>query len=62
MRNKIYPFSNTSPGLKAGIYILHLQSILGHLSLEMTRRYVQMVEDDFGESHKEHGPIDSFLR
>jgi len=48
--------------LKAGMNVLHLQSMLGHSSLEMTRRYVQMVEDDLGESHKEHGPIDRFLR
>ena len=48
--------------LKAGMNVLHLQSLLGHSSLEMTRRYVQMVEDDLGESHKEHGPIDRFLR
>jgi integrase/recombinase XerD len=48
--------------LKAGMNVLHLQSILGHANLEMTRRYVQMVEDDLGESHKEYGPIDRFLR
>ncbi len=48
--------------LKAGMNVLHLQSLLGHSSLEMTRRYVQMVEDDLGESHKEYGPIDRFLR
>ena len=29
---------------------------------EMTRRNVQMVEDDLGEAHKEYGPIDRFLR
>jgi integrase/recombinase XerC len=48
--------------LKAGMNVLHLQSLLGHSSLEMTRRYVQMVEDDLQESHKEYGPIDRFLR
>jgi site-specific recombinase XerD len=48
--------------LKAGMNVLHLQSLLGHSSLEMTRRYVQMVEDDLGEAHKEYGPIDRFLR
>jgi len=47
--------------LKAGMNVLHLQSLLGHSSLEMTRRYVQMVEDDLGEAHKEYGPIDRFL-
>ena len=48
--------------LKAGMNVLHLQSLLGHSSLEMTRRYVQMVEEDLGESHKEYGPIDRFLK
>ena len=43
--------------LKAGMNVLHLQSLLGHSSLEMTRRYVQMVEDDLGEAHKEYRPI-----
>ena len=47
--------------LKAGMNVLHLQSLLGHSSLEMTRRYVQMVEDDLQESHKEYGPIDRFI-
>ena len=42
--------------------VIQLQGLLGHLTLEMTRRYVQMVEDDLGEAHKEHGPIDRFLR
>jgi integrase len=48
--------------LKAGMNVLHLQSLLGHSSLEMTRRYVQMVENDLSEAHKEYGPIDRFLR
>ena len=47
--------------LKAGMNVLHLQSLLGHSSLEMTRRYVQLVKDDLCEAHKEHGPIDRFL-
>jgi site-specific recombinase XerD len=42
--------------------VLHLQSLLGHSSLEMTRRYVSIVSEDLGESHKEYGPIDRFLR
>jgi integrase/recombinase XerD len=47
--------------LKAGMNVLHLQSLLGYSNLEMTRRYVQMVKDDLSEAHKEHGPIDRFL-
>ncbi len=47
--------------LRAGMNVLHLQSLLGHSSLEMTRRYVEMVREDLSEAHKEHGPIDHFL-
>jgi len=47
--------------LKAGMNVLHLQSLPGHSSLEMTRKYVSLVRDDLGASHKEHGPIDRFL-
>jgi hypothetical protein len=42
--------------------VLHLKCQFGHSSLEMTGRYVQMVEEDLGEAHKEYGPIDRFLR
>lgn len=48
--------------LKAGMNVLHLQSLLGHSSLEMTRRYVQMAKDDLSDAHQEHGPIDRFLQ
>lgn len=48
--------------LRAGMNLLHLQGLLGHSTIEMTRRYVQMVDDDLLEAHKSHGPIDTFLR
>jgi integrase/recombinase XerD len=47
--------------LRAGMNLLHLQGLLGHSTFEMTRRYVQMIDDDLLEAHKEHGPIDNFL-
>ena len=47
--------------LRAGMSPLHLQGLLGHSTLEMTRRYVQMVSDDLQQAHKEHGPIDRWL-
>jgi site-specific recombinase XerD len=47
--------------LRAGMNLLHLQGLLGHSTIEMTRRYVQMVDDDLLEAHKTHGPIDNFL-
>jgi site-specific recombinase XerD len=43
----------TTLSLKAGMNVLHLQSLLGHSSLEMTRGYVQLVKDDLCEAHKE---------
>ena len=47
--------------LKAGMNPLHLQGLLGHASLEMTRQYIQMLDDDLVEAHRLHGPIDTFL-
>jgi site-specific recombinase XerD len=41
--------------------LLHLQGLLGHASLEMTRHYVQMLDEDLVEAHRLHGPIDTFL-
>jgi integrase len=38
---------------------IHLQGLMGHSSLEMTRRYIQMLEGDLIEAHKDHGPIDN---
>ncbi len=39
----------------------HLQGLLGHSTLEMTRRYTQLVEDDLKEAHERFGPVDSWL-
>lgn len=35
-----------------------LQSILGHTSLEMTRRYVNMFSSDVSRSHKKYSPVE----
>lgn len=48
--------------LRAGMNLLHLQGLLGHSTIEMTRRYVSMVDDDLLDAHRTHGPIDNFLR
>lgn len=45
--------------LRAGMNVLHLQGLLGHSSLEMTRRYVQMLDGDLLIAHQQHGPIDN---
>ena len=47
--------------LRAGMNPLHLQGLLGHSTLDMTRRYVQMVDEDLVAAHREHGPIDNIL-
>jgi site-specific recombinase XerD len=41
---------------------MHLQGLLGHSTLEMTRHYIQMVEDDLVEAHRDHGSVDIFLK
>lgn len=48
--------------LRAGMNPLHLQGLLGHSTLDMTRRYIQMVDADLVDAHKAHGPIDNLLR
>jgi integrase len=47
--------------LKAGMNVFQLQGLLGHSSLEMTRRYVAMLDEDLVDAHKKHGPIDHLL-
>jgi site-specific recombinase XerD len=47
--------------LRAGMNPLHLQELLGHSTLEMTKRYTQMVEDDLKEAHERFGPVDHWL-
>ena len=49
-----------SVSVKAGINLLHLQGLLGHSSLEMTRRYVQILDDDLVEAHRAHDPLIPF--
>ena len=48
--------------LRAGMNPLHLQALMGHSTLEMTRRYVQIVDDDLMQAHKKHGPIDQWIK
>ena len=48
--------------LKAGMNLIYLQGLLGHSSIEMTRHYVQTLDEDLLKAHQEHGPIDSFLK
>ncbi|MQC26409.1 MAG: hypothetical protein DWG76_03035 [Chloroflexi bacterium] len=45
--------------LRSGMNVLQLQGLLGHSTLEMTKRYVQMVDADLVAEHQKHGPIDN---
>jgi integrase/recombinase XerD len=47
--------------LKAGMNPLHLQALLGHTTLEMTRRYISMIDEDLIIAHQEYGPIDMIV-
>jgi site-specific recombinase XerD len=47
--------------LRAGMNIVELQAMMGHSSIEMTREYIQMLDGDLIEAHREHGPVDKFL-
>ncbi len=38
-----------------------LQEILGHSTLEMTRRYVHLARRDVSEQHKKFSPMDFLL-
>jgi len=39
--------------------VLHLQAMLGHESLEMTRHYAPMVDEDLQQAHEAHSPMDN---
>lgn len=47
--------------VKNGANVFDLQSVLGHTSLEMVRRYVNMFSDDIYESHKKFSPIEKLF-
>ena len=48
--------------LRSGMNVFHLQGLLGHSTLEMVRRYAQIIEEDLIEAHREFGPVDKFLK
>mgnify|MGYP003912696637 CR=1 FL=1 len=41
--------------------VIQLQGLLGHSTLEMTRHYIEMSDEDLVKAHKEHGPIDNIF-
>jgi site-specific recombinase XerD len=47
--------------IRAGMDVFQLQILLGHSSLEMTRHYVSLVDEDLIRTHKAHGPVDFII-
>jgi len=47
---------------RSGMDLIELQALMGHASLDMTKRYIEMLEDDLLEAHREHGPIDRYIK
>lgn len=46
---------------RAGMDLFELQDLMGHASLDMTKHYIQMLDEDLLEAHRNHGPIDRYL-
>lgn len=44
--------------LRSGMDVFTLQRLMGHSSLAILRRYLAQNEDDLGEEHDAHGPVD----
>lgn len=44
--------------IRAGMPLFQLQSILGHTSLEMVRRYAKIAEQDIAAAARDHSPLD----
>jgi len=48
--------------IRAGGDAFSLQRLLGHTTLEMTRRYVHLAQTDLRTAHKRFSPTDSWTR
>ena len=48
--------------IKGGSNVFTLQRILGHSTLDMTRRYIQLTNTDLLRKHKEVSPLNRFLK
>jgi integrase/recombinase XerD len=44
--------------LRAGMNLIQLSAMLGHSSLEMTRKYILMIDEDLVKAHEAFGPMD----
>jgi len=48
--------------LRAGMDVAQLAALLGHSDLATVRRYLNLVDDDLRDAHREHGAVDAMLR
>ena len=48
--------------IRAGMDVFQLQTLLGHSTLEMTRHYVKLVDEDLVKAHQAYGPIDNLIK
>lgn len=48
--------------LKSGIDLVSLQILMGHESIETTRGYIQLLDDDLIKAHSVHSPMDNLRR
>lgn len=46
---------------RAGINLFQLQALLGHSTLDMTRQYVTLLDEDLIEAHENHNPVSLIL-
>jgi integrase/recombinase XerD len=46
--------------LRNGVDLVTVSRLLGHSSLEMTRRYIGLIDDDLQEGHRKGSPVDNF--
>lgn len=47
--------------LRNNVDVIKLAEMMGHTSLEMTRKYVRLVDDDLRLAHSQAGPVDKSL-
>lgn len=47
--------------LRAGMDVARVAALLGHSDLATVRRYLDLVDDDLADAHREHGAVDSLL-